>query len=459
MASASVAVGLGFGDEGKGGITDFLTRKYNSNLTVRFNGGSQAGHNVVTDDGRHHCFSQWGSGTFAGARTLLSRFMMVNPIFAASEAKHLESVGIANPWPLLLVERDALITTPFLVAANRLREIARKKSTGVHGSCGMGIGETMRDFVDKKDDCIFARDLADPKTLQWKLSSVRERKLVEMGELDLLWPENAIDMEFNVLKDHSVVDDIIAIYEDFAARANIVDEAFLVRELDSDGHVIFEGAQGVLLDEWRGFHPYTTWSTCTFENADALLGPERAASSERLGILRAYHTRHGAGPFPTWSEKFDALSHDDHNKMTPWQESFRSGAFDVVLAKYALDVTGPCGLVVTHLDKFHTRPTIPRCWGYELNGDSLTSLPLGPKGDLVHQEKLAHMLLSAQPWKNENVGGSEAAVAQWVLELGEILERKVALVSEGKTASSKFDGSELAKRASPAQKFFAVGVT
>src|SRR5271157_1837790 len=132
MAGVTLVAGFGFGDEGKGSIVDYLTRRHGARLVVRYNGGAQAGHNVTTPEGRHHCFSQWGSGTFAGARTLLSRFMMVNPIFAVSEARHLESVGISNPWSLLSVERDALITTPFHVAANRLREIARRRGSGVH---------------------------------------------------------------------------------------------------------------------------------------------------------------------------------------------------------------------------------------------------------------------------------------------------------------------------------------
>jgi len=442
MANVTAVAGLGFGDEGKGSIVDYLTRRHGTKLVVRHNGGAQAAHNVVTDDGRHHCFAQWGSGTFAGARTLLSRFMMCNPIFAASEARHLESVGITNPWSLLHVERDALITTPFHVAANRLQEIARRRvhgGSGVHGSCGMGIGETMRDFVDKREDCVFARDLADPKTLQWKLSSVRERKLVEIAELDLLWPENAIDLEFNVLRDHSIVDDIIAIYENFAARTNIVDETFLARKLAGDGHVIFEGAQGVLLDEWWGFHPYTTWSTCTFENADKLLTlagfPGRA---ERLGVLRTYCTRHGAGPMPTGGREWDALSADDHNKTGAWQEDFRSGPFDAVLARYALDVVGGCdGLAFTHLDKLVTRPRIEVCWGYRHEGRVIKEFQRKIPNDLVAQEALGNVLKTAEPMLSDSIISTPEGSTCYALMLGEALGTPVVITSSGKTAESK----------------------
>ena len=441
MAGVTLVAGLGFGDESKGSVVDFLARRRAAKLVVRYNGGAQAAHNVLAPDGRHHCFAQWGSGTLAGARTLLSRFMMVNPIFAASEARHLQSVGVADPWALLHVERDALVTTPFHVAANRLQEIARRKggAHGVHGSCGMGIGETMRDFVDKREDCIFARDLTDPKTLERKLSSVRERKLAEIAELDLFWPEDAIDVEFSVLRDRAAVGDIIAAYEDFAARSNIVDETLLARELAGGGHVVFEGAQGVLLDEWWGFHPHTTWSTCTFENADKLLcACDFSGRKERLGILRSYHTRHGAGPFPTGGAEWAALSSDDHNTRTPWQETFRSGPFDMVLARYALDVAGGCdALAITHLDKLHERETIPIAWAHRMEDRVVKNLARRIPNDLLAQETLGRALGSAEPMYEDAVAGSPEAAMRYALMLGEALEVPVAITSSGKTAADK----------------------
>src|SRR5579864_7866772 len=97
MSKVFLVQGLGYGDEGKGSIVDYLVRQEKAPLVVRFNGGAQAAHNVVTDDGRHHTFTQFGSGTFAGARTFLSRFMIVNPFTLLTEAKALEQKGVANP--------------------------------------------------------------------------------------------------------------------------------------------------------------------------------------------------------------------------------------------------------------------------------------------------------------------------------------------------------------------------
>lgn len=451
MVDVIIVLGLGFGDEGKGSLVDHLARRHGSKLVVRFNGGAQASHAVVTDDGREHRFSQWSSGTFAGARTLLTRFMMCNPIFAASEARHLESVGIADPWSLLHVERDALITTPFHVAANRLQEIARRAAgSGVHGSCGMGIGETMRDAVDGRGDCIFARDLANEEIWK-KLIQVRERKRAETAKLDLDRTRAEIAKELFVLEDRSVIGDVAALYEQFARQAHIVDEAFLARELAGDGHMIFEGAQGVLLDEWWGFHPHTTWSTCTFENAEKLLRETGFSGSvQRLGVLRSYHTRHGAGPFPTGGAEWDAFSVDDHNTRTPWQHAFRSGPFDMVLARYALDVLGKggCdGLAITHLDKLHTRERVPVAWGYRMEGRVVKNLTRKIPNDLSAQESLGRSLESAKPMYEFAEGGSRDAATRYALMIGEALGLSVGITSGGKTSSAKTELARLSGRA------------
>src|SRR5215210_8082512 len=123
---AIVLVGLGYGDEGKGAWTDFLARTEPVHTVVRFNGGAQAGHNVVAPDGRHHTFAQFGSGTLVrGVNTHLSRFMLVNPLGLLREDAELRALGVTDALARLSIDREALVTTPFQVAANRLRELAR----------------------------------------------------------------------------------------------------------------------------------------------------------------------------------------------------------------------------------------------------------------------------------------------------------------------------------------------
>src|SRR5688572_22373604 len=117
--SAVILVGLGYGDEGKGAWTDYLARTEPVHTVVRFNGGAQAGHNVVLADGRHHTFAQFGSGTFVrGVNTHLSRFMLVNTIRMLKEADELRGLGVGDALARTSVDRRALVTTPFQVAAN-----------------------------------------------------------------------------------------------------------------------------------------------------------------------------------------------------------------------------------------------------------------------------------------------------------------------------------------------------
>jgi adenylosuccinate synthase len=187
---------------------------------------------VVTGDGRHHTFAQFGSGSFTpGVRTHLSRFVLVDPLALAAEAAHLASVGVL-------------------------------------------------DALEHPGDALRVADCAAPRTLAGKLARLRDRLTEELGPLE--GPDIA---------------GLCDAYRAFAERVPLVDAACLGWLLHA-GPVVFEGAQGVLLDEWRGFHPYTTWSTTTFANAEALLA-EADQATIRLGVVRSYLTRHGPGPFVT----------------------------------------------------------------------------------------------------------------------------------------------------------------
>jgi len=359
MATVDVVVGLAFGDEGKGTVTEAIAHQRGVKLVVRFNGGAQMAHHVVLPDGREHCFSQWGSGTFHGARSFLSRFVLVNPIAALSEARHLERVEVTEPLRLLYVDRDAVITTPFHVAANRLRELARGDRR--HGSCGMGIGETVDDIL-RMHDVIHAGLLDDKDELRKHLKACQERKRAEIipllheVSLQSAWPAT---QELAMLEDPDAVDDVMALYGRFADPVTLVDRTFLAREVEEHGHIIFEGAQGVLLDQDFGFQPHTTWSKCTLANANALLADSQPELVRNLGVMRTFFTRHGAGPLPTESSDMAQWIADDHNAYGPWQGSFRVGAFDIGLARYALMcATGIDGLVLTHMDKVASLPHV-----------------------------------------------------------------------------------------------------
>jgi adenylosuccinate synthase len=163
--------------------------------------------------------------------------------------------------------------------------------------------------------------------------------------------------------------------------------------------VVFEGAQGVLLDEWRGFHPYTTWSTTTFENAQMLLDEAGLGDAAiRLGVTRAYQVRHGPGPFV--SEDSTLELPEAHNRTGRWQGPVRAGHLDAVALRYAVEACGGIdAIALTHLDTARAHAgELRACQAYQVGARGpITRLVAGPPRDLAHQERLTAMLLSARP--------------------------------------------------------------
>jgi len=359
-------VDLGFGDAGKGLVTDCLTRSLGARLVVRFNGGAQAGHNVVTPDGRHHTFSQLGSGTFVpGVRTHLSRRFVLHPTAMLEEARVLATKGQADALERTSVDGGALVVTPFHQAAGRLRELARRER---HGSCGVGVGEVMRDATDHALDAVRVRDLADPLAFAARLERARERlhaAIVEMGSEAVGGP--VAEREWHILRDRAFVAAFIDATRPLLGRITIASDEIVGDSIRRGERVLLEGAQGVLLDEDWGFHPYTTWSRCTFVNVEELLGASGIGTpAVRIGVARAYAHRHGPGPLPTESAELRTDLAEPHNLDGPWQGPFRAGWPDLVLARYARRACGHVdALALTHLDVTTARKRWPVCSSYE----------------------------------------------------------------------------------------------
>lgn len=335
---AWTVTGLSWGDEGKGSIVDWLTRTYGATLVVRHNGGAQAAHRVVVPDGREHVFSQWGSGTFAGARTFLSHHMVTHPIAMLNEAKHLQAVGIPNPYDMATVSPRARVATPYHQEMNRLREIARGE--GRHGSCGLGIGEAVVD--SNKSHSLTWGDLMNYHTTKRKLREIRDEKMAEAADL---WLDPEIQFARLLAIDFDLSVDIMHLAARLVLPERNEDEILAKHEA-----VIFEGAQGVLLDQDFGTQPYTTWSRCTDVNALAMMGEDFDVT--RIGVVRAYATKHGPGPFPTFDQELTDKLPDPCNGFNEWQREFRCGWFDPTLTRYAIGSNGGIDmLAVTNLDR------------------------------------------------------------------------------------------------------------
>ncbi len=428
---AFAAIDLGFGDCGKGLVTDYLARRTDAGVVVRFNGGAQAGHNVVTPDGRHHTFAQLGAASFLPeVRTFLARHVLVHPTALALEASVLASKGVADPLARVRISERARVITPFHQAANRLREISRGGAR--HGSCGVGVGETAAHAVAHPDQAVLAGDWRDPRRLRRKLAHIRECFHAELAGLA---DDPAAERERAVFEDADVIERWVEAVAPLART--VAPDELLAGWLRETPAVIFEGAQGLLLDEALGFFPYCTWSDCTARNARELLAEAAPELDLRVwGVMRAHALRHGAGPLPT--ESNEIRPRVDHNARNPWQGEVRYGWFDAVLARYALTLAGDLdALVLTHLDLLGARPRWPIATRYRPGarepdlvdgGGQLVALASPP---IDRQVRLTDLLLRCGVELDEILADEPSFIAG----LEGLLGRRVDAASRGPCAT------------------------
>jgi adenylosuccinate synthase len=412
--------GLGFGDCGKGLFTDALCRRRQAHTVVRFNGGAQAGHNVVLADGRHHTFSQFGSGSFLpGVASVLAYPVVIHPGALWVEAEELARQGVGDALARLLIDRRCRVISPFHQAAGRLRELRR--GANAHGSCGVGVGETVRHALEHPDEVLRYGDLASRGLAREKLAAIRRRLRAEFVATADDGPAAAT--ELRLIDDDDVADRWLDRIQALLARVAPATPAAIAERLHRPGTVIFEGAQGVLLDEWRGFHPHTSWSRIHRSAAEEVLADAGIAEPmQHLGVLRSYLTRHGAGPLPTETRELDGIA-EAHNGDDGWQGPIRRGHPDALLLRYALAAVGGVdGLLLSHLDAFSTVGGLRWCEAYRVSphraddadtdhSEVMTALALGRQGDLQHQAGLTRLLASARPvYARERLQSASALV-------------------------------------------------
>jgi adenylosuccinate synthase len=363
---------------------------------------------------------------------------LLDPLAMVEEAKHLEAIGVVAPFQRTQIDAQAWVITPFQRAVNRLREMSRGEAR--HGSCGMGIGETMSDALTYGQSVLFAGDLGQPDRCYEKLAFLRRVNLEKLKTIPIqaTHPEpyrEAMQQELDVLLDPDWLDWLMEAYHGFTRMAQIVPSTALNALLQRPGTVIFEGAQGALLDEWRGFHPYTTWSTTTLANADHLLHEANYTGNvTRIGITRAYTTRHGAGPLVTEEKGLSESLPDAANHFGTWQQGFRVGWLDLVMLRYALEIVGRVDrLAVTCLDRSAALPEVKYCRRYQHQGASLDQLkPSTQARDLDAQAALTQCVMACEPIL-ETVTDCEELLAVMQAEL----DVPIGILSAGATAREK----------------------
>ncbi len=458
---AWIVTDLSYGDQGKGETVQSIACRYPVHTVVRHHGGAQAGHNVFSPEGLYHGFSQFGSASLLPkVATHLSQYTVLSPWKMVKEAQVLIEKGVTDIWQRTTISADALVITPFHRAANRLREIARGNSR--HGSCGLGVGETVSDSLELPAALVLRiGDLTDAQRLREMLLAIQRHKHDSLATAGVIDQAKRYEQSAELLADltnPAAVDDYISLLQPFLAKAQIVPSDYFAEILQQDGHIVFEGAQGVLLDEWRGFHPYTTWSTCTPHNAWHMLEQyDFDGQVTSLGLLRAYATRHGPGPFVSQDDALSQYIVDPHNQFNDWQRSFRLGWFDAVAARYAI---AACegrmdGLVISCLDQLQQLAQWYFCDYYNTsftarigpredcferdNNARVTDITLGPYKDLGYQAELTRQLF----WQEPHMALATAAsshpqrVEEFLAVIEQHVDRSVYLTSEGVGPAAK----------------------
>lgn len=302
--SAVAVIGAAFGDEGKGLMTDYFCRQFNKTpIVVRYNGGAQAGHTVTTDVGRH-VFSHIGSGHYTGADTYLSEHFLVNPVAFRKEYTALMGVHKGR----IYVHPRALVTTIYDMYINQ--ELEKSRGDNRHGSCGMGINETMLRSRDVYR-LIQAASLRSHHSLTDLLIQIQNGAIKRLIELELLNDEREAWIR-NVDTMRQFMDDCRFFFDNVHYSVG-----YILQGRD----VVFEGAQGLLLDANSQFFPHVTHSRTGLHNILDIASSIGIDQIDVSYVMRTYLTRHGAGPLPGESA---TLNYEDRtNVSNDWQGSLR----------------------------------------------------------------------------------------------------------------------------------------
>ena len=362
-----VVVGTQWGDEGKGKVVDWLTD--HAQGVVRFQGGHNAGHTLVIK-GVKTALQLIPSGIMReGVACYIGNGVVVDPGHLLSEIERLESIGLEVRSRLFLSESCPLIL-PFHVEVDKAREALRETSgAGKIGTTGKGIGPAYEDKVARR--ALRVQDLKHPERFAKKL-----HELLELHNFALGGYLKSKPLEFQSIFDHSMK-------AAEALRPMLADVGYRIHAAHRQGaNILFEGAQGTLLDIDHGTYPYVTSSNCVAGNAAAGAGVGPDMLHYILGITKAYTTRVGGGPFPTELPIEQPgtvgyhLSTVGQERGTVTGRARRCGWLDAAALKRSIIINGVSGLCITKLDVLDGLKEIKVCVGYELAGRSIDILPL-----------------------------------------------------------------------------------
>ncbi|WP_448380820.1 adenylosuccinate synthase [Gloeomargarita sp.] len=353
-----IVIGAQWGDEGKGKITDLLSAS--ADVVVRYQGGVNAGHTVVVGGQTFRLHLIPSGILYPDTQCIIGSGTVIDPQVLLEEMEQLEQLGIStrNLW----ISQTAHVTMPY----HRVIDQAEEEYRGRHrlGTTGRGIGPTYADKSDRTG--IRVQDLLDPEGLREQLTwTIAQKNVV----LEKLYNRPPLDAE-----------EIIAQYLGYAERLrpHIVDSTLVLWEaVQKRRNILFEGAQGTLLDLDHGTYPYVTSSNPVAGGACVGAGIGPTMIDRVIGVAKAYTTRVGEGPFPTelLGEEGEYLCRRGAEFGTTTGRKRRCGWFDAVIGRYAVRINGMDCLAITKLDVLDELPEIKVCVAYEIDGQLTRNFP------------------------------------------------------------------------------------
>ena len=409
-----VVVGAQWGDEGKGKIVDWLSER--ADVIARFQGGHNAGHTLVID-GEVYKLHALPSGVVRGGKlSVIGNGVVLDPWNLLNEIKTITAQGVdISPETLMIAENTPLIL-PFHGELDRARE--NQNSVAKIGTTGRGIGPCYEDKVGRR--VIRVADLADDATLELRV----DRALVHHNALRKGLGLTEIDRNEVIAQLKEVAPEILK----YAGPVwKVMNE-----KRKAGKRILFEGAQGALLDIDFGTYPFVTSSNVIAGQASTGTGIGPGSIDYVLGIVKAYTTRVGEGPFPTELDDDDGqrLGERGHEFGTTTGRKRRCGWFDAALVRQTCAVSGVTGISLTKLDVLDGFETLKICVGYELDGERLDYLPIA-----ADQQARCKPIYEEMPGWSESTEGARswndlpANAIKYVKRVEELIECPVALLS------------------------------
>jgi adenylosuccinate synthase len=381
--SGVVVVGAQWGDEGKGKLVDVFAEK--ADIVVRYQGGANAGHTLVVN-GLKTILHLVPSGILRPETTCVIAAGVVIDVFSIrEEIRRLKDSGLLQNPKQLMISDSATIILPYHKALDAARESALSEAK--IGTTGKGIGPAYEDRAARR--AILFGDIFDRETLYKKLELALQEKNFILEGFYKLSPFKIDDL----MKDLEQVAEELAPYR---AKDNSL---FIAKSLKSGKRVLFEGAQGTMLDILHGSYPFVTSSSTLASNACASAGVGTNSIQKVIGVFKAYTTRVGSGPFPTelHDEIGKKIQADGHEFGSTTGRSRRCGWLDLVALKYAIRVNGITNLALMKIDVLSGHDRIGVCTSYKLNGEIIFDLPTSPY-DLEKVEPIIEWLPG---WKED----------------------------------------------------------